>query len=275
MPYPVNMAHKLAFQLTKVRKDGTLKDTFTIKSKRHIDENFNIDDFMESIKIDYNEKSYKSNIVWDNNAYGHIERIDVVLKFNNNYTLSKYIGPNSNTAVIGTTYPTKDYEYEIIVHDYEGNTYRKTLLLDNDESLNVPTDMKINITQREDQPDTYDVNISYSKNNTEEILMNLKFNKVDYEVNSGHVEITSTEPISEDDITVELYYKLFSGGSVLEFNKDNAEITIELAELPEEPENPDKTDEKIGINGIKNIGITRINKTISDYNNCNWGTNST
>ncbi len=219
------------------RSNGTLKDTFSIKSKRTIDKNFDIDEFMDSIHIDYNESNYKSSIVWANNAYGHVETIDVILKFNNNYKLSKYIGPNSNTAVIGTTYPTKDYEYEVIVHDYEGNTYSKSLILDNDESLNVPSDMQVNIIEREGQTGTYDVNVSYNKNNTEEIELNLYIGKTKYELVSGHAEIKTTEDFDVEDIKVELLYKLFSGGGSAEFDVSNMNINIES--LPDEQEPSD------------------------------------
>ena len=230
--------------LSYYRKDGTLKDTFSIKSKRTIDKNFEIDEFMDSIHIEYNETNYKSSIVWANNAYGHVETIDVILKFNNNYKMTKYIGPNSNTAIIGTTYPTKDYEYEILVHDYEGNTYSKNLVLDNDETLNFPSDMKVNIIEREEQPGTYDVNVSYNQNNTEEISMTLYFKNKEISIVSGHAEIKTTEEIKPEDISIELLYKLFSGGSVMEFNQENMELTIESLPEQDEPiedpnDNPD------------------------------------
>lgn len=234
--------------LSYYRKDGTLKDTFSIKSKRNIDKNFDIDKFMESIHIDYNEENCKSSIVWDNNAYGNVSTIDIILKFNNDYKLTKYVGPNSNTALIGTTYPTKDYEYEIIVHDYNGNSYSKSLLLDNDESLNDPANMKTEITQHEDDPTKYDVKVSYDKNNTEEISLTLSINGKSVNLVEGVGSFTSSEEITSDSVKVELYYKLFNNGGWLEYTKENMEIIINLAEIqdpeqPEEPENPIIPDE--------------------------------
>ena len=67
---------KLTFSF--YRKNGTLKDTFTITSKRSIDKNFDMDSFMDSIQIKYDETSYKSSIVWNDNAYGNVHKIDIV-----------------------------------------------------------------------------------------------------------------------------------------------------------------------------------------------------
>ena len=216
--------------LSYYRKDGTLKDTFTIKSKRNIDKNFDMDTFMDSIHIDYDSNSYKSSIVWDNNAYGNVSTIDIILKFNNDYKLSKYVGPNSNTAIIGTTYPTKDYEYEVIVHDYDGNTYSKTLLQDNDETLNEPTNMKLEIIERENEENTYDAVVTYNKNNTSEISLTLYLAKQSITIVDGKATFTSDKNISADIIKLELFYQLFNSGGYAVYTENNMELVIELQE---------------------------------------------
>ena len=220
------------------RKDGTLKDTFSIKSKRNIDKNFDIDKFVDSIHIEYDSNSYKSSIVWDNNAYGNVSTIDIILKFNNDYKLSKYVGPNSNTAIIGTTYPTKDYAYEVIVHDYEGNSYSKSLLQDNDESLNEPTNMKVEILERENEVNTYDVTVTYDKNNTQETSLTLLYKKQNIVIVDGKATFTTDQPITVDDIKLELFYQLFNNGGIVTYTKDNMELIIVLQE--HEPEHEHK-----------------------------------
>ena len=245
------------------RKDGTIKDTFQIKSKRTIDDNFNMDDFLDSIKVDYNETSYKSSIVWDNNGYGKVHKIDIILKFNKDYVLTKFYGPNSNSALIGTTYPTKDYAYEVIVYDYDGNEYHKSLLLDNDESLNQPQDMKLSVVERDDQPGTYDVQASYKQNNTELISLTLYFDGEEYNLESGHTEIKSDKDLTANDFKVELFYKLFNNGGVAEFTKDNMEIEIqnlqeETPDLPDEPTD-DKPSTNPGNGGMNcNMGFISL-----------------
>lgn len=219
------------------RKNGTVKDTFTIKSKRTIDKNFDIDNFMDSIKVEYDEKTYQNKIIWNDNGYGNIQKIDVVLKYKNNDTITSFYGPKSNCCVIGISYPTKDYEYEVIVYTYDGAEYKKDLLLDNDESLNTPSNMKLDIKERTDKPGTYDVELTYQANNTSLISLTLFVDGKKYSLDSGSCEITSQKPITEDDIKIELFYQLFNNGNLMDFDKNNMEISITNNPVEENPNN--------------------------------------
>ena len=97
--------------------------------------------------------------------------------------------------------------------------------------------MKLDIKESTDKPGTYDVELTYQANNTSLISLTLVVDGKKYSLDSGSCEITSQKPITEDDIKIEFFYQLFNNGSIMDFDKNNMEISITNNPVEENPNN--------------------------------------
>ena len=234
------------------RLDGTLKDTFTIKSKRTIDDNFNMDDFMDSIHVSYDETSYKSSIAWANNGYGYVKNVQVTLTSLTGAVVNSYVGPASTGILIGTTYPNKNYFYDVVVTDYEGQTYSKRVSKDFDLSLNEPSNLVLDAVEKDSG---IEFTFSCTENNTKPFMLKLSINGTLYNLDDNNkVFVEGLTDLKKEDIELHYYCQLFNGGVTYKYNNTQMEIN-----LPEVNETPSDNNQSSNGGGMScNFGMTYV-----------------
>ena len=243
------------------RLDGTLKDTFTLKSKRSIDENFDMDEFMDSVHISYDEEAYKSSVAWANNGYGHVQNVKVTLTSTTGAQVNSYVGPASSGILIGTTYPTKNYFYDVEVTDYEGNTYQKRVYKEFDLSLNEPANPVLTAVKTEEG---IDFEFTCTENNTIPFMIQLIINGTTYTMDDDFtLLVKDLTEVKAEDIQVVYFAQLYNGGVNFKFNSDNMEINLpELS--PGQDEEPEPDNQGGGSTGGMscNFGMTYVSTAL-------------
>ena len=203
---------------------GNLRDSFTLETKNKISTEFDINEFLNAITVQYNEKTRRNYIVWPLNAYGHIKYVDINIEHLNS-NVTKFIGPASNEAAVGIGTPVRDYHYTCVFTDYAGNTYEKVLDVHNDTASYRPYDMQLKID--ETSKNNYTLDATYNNNGWEQIRLELLYNDKAYRFdNNNHLEIQVDSKISPDDIQIHLVYDFFGSPDESTFTKDEMAITI-------------------------------------------------
>lgn len=205
--------------------NGNLRDSFEIKSKGKIDKNFNVDEFLNEVKVEFNETTFKNSIVWPNNAYGNIKNISVYVE-HLNVTVDKYLAPNSCEINVGNGNPSKDYKYICTFTDYNGNEYTKTLEVDNDVNALQPKDFVLTITETENN--TYTVECSYDTNKCEVLYLYLYHKDTKYTFDANNkLTFESETPVTEDEIRINAFTSLYGYTSMNDVTDKIINLTIE------------------------------------------------
>ena len=227
---------------------GNLRDSFSIKTKNQVSEDFNIDEFLEGINVTYNPKTHYNYVNWPGNAYGHLKNVTVTMEHLGR-SKTQYIGPASNEMSVGNGDPVRDYTYTCVFTDYEGNEYTKVVeVINNTDSLR-PKDMVLSIDEVEEGK--YVAKATYDDNGNEQVYMYLFVGDKKFTFEDDNTVEFDVLP-TEDNVKVDLLYVFFNNMGESEFDKENMELTIKL--LPKAPEEKDPEDDPGNTPGENNPG---------------------
>ena len=233
--------------------DGELLDQFELTSKKIVDPDYTIDEFMDSFSVYYNNKTRRNILTWDKRGYGKIKEMDVYLT-HLDVTLNTYVGPSSNELAIGMGTPNKDYHYEITLKDYDGNVYYKTIDVINDQVALRPSDFKLDIKESEQY--VYELTFTYNNKNLSEIALDLIYKGKDYTFSEGILTLRLNEALDLNELNIELLYDFYGEGSLAEISIEDMTVTTDLIIDEVEPIDPEpvddtpKTSSCFGANGI-------------------------
>lgn len=220
--------------------NGNKRDSFEIKSKASIDKNFNVDTFLENVKVEFNESTYKNSIVWPANAFGNIKNISVYVE-HLDLTVNKYIAPNASEINVGNGNPSRDYKYICTFTDYEGNVYTKTLEVNNEPELLYAKDFKLTITETESNK--YLVECSFDTNKCKVLFLYFYLDDKKYTFD-GEYKLTfeSDKDITEENISLSAFINLYGVTSMVDVTEKIIELEIDNLEGtdPDNTTNPDK-----------------------------------
>ena len=220
--------------------NGNKRDSFEIKSKASIDKNFIVDTFLENVKVEFNESTYKNSIVWPANAFGNMKNISVYVE-HLDLTVNKYIAPNASEINVGNGNPSRDYKYICTFTDYEGNVYTKTLEVNNEPELLYPKDFKLTIKETENNK--YLVECSFDTNKSKVLFLYFYLDDKKYTFD-GEYKLTfeSDKDITEENISLSAFINLYGVTSMVDVTKKIIELEIDNLEGtdPDNTTNPDK-----------------------------------
>ena len=237
--------------------NGNKRDSFEIKSKASIDKNFNVDTFLENVKVEFNVSTYKNSIVWPSNAFGNIKNISVYVE-HLDLTVDKYIAPNASEINVGNGNPSRDYKYICTFTDYEGNIYTKTLEVNNEPELLYPKDFKLTITETENN--NYSVECSFDTNKCKILFLYFYLDGEKYTFDKEYkLTFESDKDITEENISLSAFINLYGVTSMVDVTEKIIELEIDNLEGTD-PDNTTNGDKPSG--NSCNFGISYVSSFI-------------
>ncbi len=206
---------------------GNLRDSFTLYSKKHVDQTFTKEEFIDSLQVTYNRTTRYNVLSWDARAYGIFKQINIYMT-HLDATYERYIGPTSNEQKVGLGIPNKDYNYKITFFDYDGNEYYTEIDVHNDQVALRPSDFALTVNEIENCK--YELEISYNDKTLDEISLDLKYKDKTYSFKNHKLLIELNEEINLSKIEITLLYDFYGEGAEITLSEDDLELTLNLLE---------------------------------------------
>jgi len=218
---------------------GNLRDQFSIKSKKQVVDDFNINNALDSLKVEYNEKSRRNVLSWDKSLYGYIKDINVYIE-HLDVTTSKFVGPISNELPLGIGTPNRDYTYVITLIDYNDVKYTRTINVINNPVALKPSDFQINVNELSKYE--YQINVTYDAKKTEQINLTLVYDGKQFTMDeNNYYTLKLDSKIDLTKINLKLLFNFYGNGEMMEVENSNLSISSNLLDHEENNKSTDSS----------------------------------